>query len=55
MTPFTEKLRLALHPWKRVEIERRSGISTSTIRHWLKGNQPEPASIRALRKIGVRI
>jgi hypothetical protein len=56
LTEFTHKLQLALHTWTKAGIERRSGIATSTIRYWLAGKgQPEPASIRALRKIGVRI
>jgi len=55
-TNFPNKLHFALLSWKRCEIERRTGIATSTIRYWLAGKgQPEPASIRALRKIGVRI
>ena len=55
-TNFPNKLHFALLSWKRCEIERRTGIATSTIRYWLAGKgHPEPASIRALRKIGVRI
>lgn len=53
---FVQKITLALRPWNKAEITRRTGITQRAMSNWLIGKaRPEPASIRALRKIGVRL